>query len=134
MNLEEDKLARIVFYLSLLAVVIACLGVYGLVAFITSRRTREVGIRKVMGASFATITGVFAREFLWLIVIGNLLAWPIAYYLVRNWLQSFPYRVDFSSVPYLVAFLLTLLFAVLSMLYQTFRVSRINPADSLRYE
>ncbi|KPK87557.1 MAG: hypothetical protein AMS27_02360 [Bacteroides sp. SM23_62_1] len=134
MYLEEDKLARIVFYLSLLAVVIACLGVYGLVAFITSRRTREVGIRKVMGASFATITGVFAREFLWLIVIGNLLAWPIAYYLVRNWLQSFPYRVDFSSVPYLVAFLLTLLFAVLSMLYQIFRVSRINPADSLRYE
>jgi len=134
MYLEEDKLARIVFYLSMLAVVIACLGVYGLVAFITSRRTHEVGIRKVMGASFVTITRLFAREFLWLIAISNLIAWPAAYYLVKNWLQSFPYRVDFSPIPYLAAFLLTLFFALLSMLYQIYRVSRINPAESLRYE
>jgi putative ABC transport system permease protein len=134
MYLKEDKLARIVFYLSLLAVIIACLGVYGLVAFITSRRTREVGIRKVMGAGFVIITSLFAREFLWLIALSNFLAWPAGYFLVKNWLQSFPYRVDFSPLPYIAALLLTLLFALLSMLYQIFRVSRINPAESLRYE
>jgi putative ABC transport system permease protein len=134
MYLKEDKLSRIVFYLSLLAVIIACLGVYGLVAFITSRRTREVGIRKVMGAGFVTITNLFAREFLLLIVISNFIAWPVAYYLIKNWLQSFPYRIDFSPLPYFVALLLTLIFALLSMLYQIFRVSRINPAESLRYE
>lgn len=134
MYLKEDKLARIVFYLSLLAVIIACLGVYGLVAFITSRRTREVGIRKIMGAGFVIITSLFAREFLWLIALSNFLAWPAGYFLVKNWLQSFPYRVDFSPLPYIAALLLTLLFALLSMLYQIFRVSRINPAESLRYE
>jgi len=134
MYMEEDKLARVVFSLSLLAVVIACLGIYGLVAFITSRRTKEVGIRKIMGASFVTITHLFAREFLWLICISNLIAWPVAYYLVKNWLQSFPYRVDFSPIPYFATFLLTLMFALLSMLYQIYRVSKINPAESLRYE
>jgi len=134
MYIEEDKLARVVFSLSVLAVVIACLGVYGLVAFITSRRTKEVGIRKIMGASFVTITRLFASEFLWLIGLSNLLAWPAAHYLVKNWLQSFPYRVDFSPIPYVAALLLTLVFALLSMLYQTYRVSRINPAESLRYE
>ena len=130
----EDQLSKIVFMLAVIAILIACLGVYGLVAFTTSKRTREVGIRKVMGAQFFSITRLFAREFMILLIGANIFAWPAAFYLVKNWLQSFPYRVEFSIFPYLIALALITLFTLLSMFYHTFKSSRLNPAESLRYE
>jgi putative ABC transport system permease protein len=131
---EEGRMSNIVLALAILSIIIACLGVYGLVAFTTSIRTREVGIRKVMGAGFLRITRVFSREYLVLIILANLLAWPAGFFLVKNWLQDFPYRVDFSIFPYLVALVLTLVFAMASMLYHINRSVRMQPADSLRYE
>jgi len=131
---EEGRMSNIVLALAILSIIIACLGVYGLVAFTTSNRTREVGIRKVMGAGFIRIIKVFSREYLVLICIANVLAWPAGYFLVKNWMQSFPYRVDFSIAPYLAALGLTFLFALLSMLYHIYRAVQMQLADSLRYE
>jgi putative ABC transport system permease protein len=131
---EEQKMAKVIMALAVIAIVIACLGVYGLIAFTTSRRTREVGIRKAMGASFSVISFQFIREFLVLILIANAIAWPAGYFAVNSWLRSFPYKASFSVSPYLAALLLTTIITVLSMLYHTYKASSLQPAKSLRYE
>jgi putative ABC transport system permease protein len=131
---EERKMSRIVLYIALLANMIAALGIYGLIAYTTSIRTREVGLRKVLGANFFTISKLFSREFIYLVVLANLAAWPVVYFIIRKWLQAFPYKVDHALWPYLAAFAFTMLIAWGSMLYHTYRASLINPADSLRYE
>lgn len=127
-------MSRIVLYIALLANIIAALGIYGLIAYTTSLRTREVGLRKVLGANFVTIARLFSREFIFLVIIANLASWPAVYIVNRQWLQIFPYKVSPAIWPYLLAFASTLLLAYASMLYHTYRASRINPADSLRHE
>ena len=131
---EEKKMSRIILYVAILANIIAALGLYGLIAYSTSIRTREVGLRKVMGANFATISKLFSREFILLVILANLASWPAVYLATRKWLQSFPYRADPALWPYLMALVVTLVIAYGSMLYHTYKASRINPADSLRYE
>jgi putative ABC transport system permease protein len=134
MYAEEDRLSRVVMALSILAIIIACMGVYGLIAFITVRRIKEIGIRKAMGAGSSNIIRLFLSEFSFLIIIGNILAWPAVYFIVRSWLQSFPYKVDFSLLPYLLALILTVITAGISMLFHTYSASQINPANCLRHE
>ena len=131
---EEQKMARVIMVLAIIAIIIACLGIYGLIAFTTSRRTHEVGVRKAMGAGFPRISFLFIREFLVLIFIANLVAWPIGFFVVNSWLKSFPYKVSFSVTPYLLALFLTMIITILSMLYHTYRASSLQPAESLRYE
>ena len=131
---EEQKMTKVIMALAIIAIIIACMGVYGLIAFTTSRRTHEVGVRKAMGASFPWISFLFIKEFLVMILIANLLAWPIGYFVVNSWLKSFPYKVSFAVTPYLAALLLTLIITILSMLYHTYKASSLQPADSLRYE
>jgi putative ABC transport system permease protein len=134
MYLEEKKMSRIILYVAILANLIAALGIYGLIAYSTSLRTREVGLRKVLGANFATISKLFSREFILLVIIANLASWPVVYFVSRQWLQSFPYKVPPSILPYLAAMALTMLIAYGSMLYHTYKASQINPAESLRHE
>lgn len=131
---EEQKMSRIILYIALLANIIAALGLYGLIAYSTSLRTREVGLRKVLGANFATISRLFSREFITLVFLANLASWPLVFFASRKWLQSFPYRVGHAIWPYLAALTVTVVIAYGSMLYHTYKASRINPADSLRYE
>ncbi len=131
---EEKKMSRIIICIAILANIIAALGLYGLIAYSTSIRTREMGLRKVLGANFFTISRLFSREFILLVIIANLAAWPAVYFATQRWLQSFPYRVSPSIWPYLVAIFMTLVIAYGSMIYHTYKASRINPADSLRYE
>jgi len=131
---EEKKMSRIILYVAILANLIAALGIYGLIAYSTSLRTREVGLRKVLGANFATISRLFSREFILLVIIANLVSWPVVYFVTRQWLQSFPYKVAPSILPYLAAMLVTMAIAYGSMLYHTYKASQINPADSLRHE
>jgi putative ABC transport system permease protein len=131
---EEKKMSKVILFIAILANIIAALGLYGLIAYSTSLRTREVGLRKVLGANFVTISKLFSKEFIFLVVVANLASWPLVYFAIRRWLQAFPYRVEPSILPYLAALLLTMLIAYGSMLYHTFKASRINPADSLRYE
>jgi len=131
---EEKKMSRIILYVAILANLIAALGIYGLIAYSTSLRTREVGLRKVLGANFATISRLFSREFILLVIIANLASWPVVYFVTRQWLQSFPYKVAPSIIPYLAAMAVTMIIAYGSMLYHTYKASQINPADSLRHE
>jgi putative ABC transport system permease protein len=131
---EEQKMARVIMALAVIAIIIACLGIYGLIAFTTSRRTHEVGIRKAMGAGFPRISFLFIKDFLVLILFANLIAWPVGYFMVNSWLKSFPYKVTFSMAPYVAALGLTIIITILSMLYHTYKAARLQPADSLRYE
>jgi len=134
MYAEEQKLANVIMNLSLIAILIACMGVFGIISFTTSRRTREVMIRKVLGSSILSVNMLFAMEYIKLIILANIITWPLVFMVVNNWMQSFPYHVDFSILPYLTAILVTLLFALISMVFLTTRTALINPANILRYE
>lgn len=131
---EERKMSKIFLFIAVLANMIAALGLYGLIAYSTSLRTREVGLRKVLGANFVSISRLFSKEFILLVIIANLVSWPVVFFATQKWLQSFPYRVNPSILPYVGAMLVTMAIAYGSMLYHTYRASQINPADSLRYE
>jgi putative ABC transport system permease protein len=134
MYAQERLMSRIVLYIAIIINIIAALGIYGLIAYTTSLRTREVGLRKVLGANFILISKLFSREFILLVIIANLASWPAIFFVNQRWLRSFPYKVDSALWPYLVAFVATIAIAYSSMLYHTYRASQINPADSLRHE
>ena len=131
---SEQRLGTVFGVFSGLAVLIACLGLLALAAFMAERRTKEVGIRKVMGASVAEILLLLSREFVKWVVISAVIAWPLAYYAMNRWLQGFAYRTEIGFGPLLLSMLLTLLIAMLTVSFQAVRAARANPVDSLRYE
>jgi len=119
---------------SALAVVIACLGLFGLAAFTAERRTKEIGIRKVFGARSRDIVTLLAWQFSKPVMIANLIAWPVAWWVMRDWLASFDTRIDLGPTPFLVAGLLALAIAIGTVSGHALRVSRTNPIHALRYE
>ncbi|MYD61834.1 MAG: FtsX-like permease family protein [Gemmatimonadetes bacterium] len=121
-------------YLSGLAIFVACLGLLGLIAYTTEVRTKEIGVRKVLGASSGDILTLLLREFAVLIIIASLLAWPAAYLFTRSWLDRFAYRIDLSPSVFLIGSLLVLLIAFCTISFQAIRAARANPVDALRYE
>jgi len=131
---EEEKVAALVKVFGLLAISIACLGILGLTAHTTERRTKEIGIRKVIGASTARIAGLLTGEFVRWILFANLIALPAAYYVLNRWLAGFAFRTRFSVWFLLVPGVLTLGLAVLTAGYHTVKAATANPTDSLRYE
>lgn len=131
---SEMKTGKIFILFSVLAVFIACLGLLGLVTYITNKRTREIGIRKTYGASGMTVLGLLSKEVVALIIISSIIAYPIAYFGSGYWLEGFASKVDVSPLVYILATLLTLLIGWLSISYQTFRAAAYNPAAALRIE
>ena len=131
---EETNLARIFTYSAVFALLIACLGVYGLVSLEVARRTREVGIRKVMGAVVSDIMGLLSKQFVYLVLIANVLAWPAAWWLMNEWLADFAYRADIGVWPFLASGLVVLAITLLTVSLQTSRSALLNPADTLRSE
>ena len=131
---EETNLARIFTYSAVFALLIACLGVYGLVSLEVVRRTREVGIRKVMGAAVSDIMGLLSKQFVYLVLIANVLAWPAAWWFMNEWLADFAYRAELSVGPFILAGLVVLAITLVTVSLQTFRSALINPADTLRRE
>ena len=117
-----------------LAVFIACLGLFGLAAFTAEQRNKEIGVRKVLGASVSSIMGLLSWEFVKLIGISFVIAAPTAYFAVGKWLDNFAYRTDLSLVTIFIAGLLSLVVAWLTMSFQTWRAARANPVNSLRSE
>jgi putative ABC transport system permease protein len=117
-----------------LAVVIACLGLFGLAAFTAERRTKEIGIRKVFGARSGDIVRLLAWQFSKPVIVANLIAWPVAWWVMRDWLNSFDARIDLGPTPFLVAGLLALAIAIGTVSGHALRVSRTNPINALRYE
>jgi putative ABC transport system permease protein len=132
--LTEQKTGQIFFIFSMLAVFIACLGLLGLTAFITEQRTKEIGIRKVLGASASQVLLLLTRQFALLVLIANLIAWPVAYWISRNWLQDFAFRTTLTVWVFALSAGLALIVALLMVSFQSIRAALANPVDSLRYE
>ena len=130
----EMLFGRLFSSFSVLAIVIACLGLFGLAAFSTEQRTKEIGIRKVLGASMGEVLLLLSRDFLKLVVIAFLLVTPLSYLVLRSWLQGFAYRVELGADVFLLAGLLALLTALGSIAYQAIRAALRNPVEALRYE
>jgi putative ABC transport system permease protein len=130
----EKNLSRLFTVFSGLAIFVACLGLYGMATFTAERRTKEIGIRKVFGCSVPGIVILLNREFIVLSVIANVIAWPMAYLLMREWLASFPFRTDMGVGLFVSAGLLMLLIGFLTVSWESIRAGLSKPARSLRYE
>jgi len=121
-------------YFSGLAILISCLGLFGLAAFTAQKRQKEIGVRKVVGASVQGITVMLSKDFLKLILISLVIAFPVSWYLMSNWLQSFASRVDLNAWVFIVAGLATILITLITVSYQSIKAALANPVKSLRSE
>ncbi|MDH4196924.1 MAG: hypothetical protein OEW05_05910, partial [Candidatus Aminicenantes bacterium] len=131
---SEARMGTIIRAFAFLAIVVSCLGLFGLASFTAERRTKEIGIRKVLGATGANIAWLFSREFSRWVLAANVIAWPVAYYAIAKWLEGYPYRVSIGPGPFLFAGALALAVAALTVGYHSVRSARANPAGALRYE
>lgn len=131
---SETRMMQISGYFSLIAVLIASLGLFGLATFMAERRTKEVGLRKIMGASEFTIMRLLSGSFVKWVLIANIIAWPIAYLAMDRWLQDFAYKAGMGIEIFILATVASLAIAVLSVLYQTSKAAKSNPVDCLRYD
>lgn len=131
---EQKRFGKAMLYAAVLAIFIAMLGLFGLAAFAAARRTKEIGIRKVLGASTSQVTLMLIRDFVRWVLIAGVIALPLAYVLTERWLADFAYRTSISPFPFVMAILLSLMVAILTVSFQSIRVALSNPIDALRYE
>ena len=131
---NEARMMEMFGYFSMLAIFIACLGLFGLASFTTEQRTKEIGVRKVLGATVSKIIILLSREFAKWVLVANIIAWPIAYIALDKWLDNFAYRVSIGWMTFLLTAVLTSIIALLTVGYQSVKAALANPADSLRYE
>lgn len=131
---REEKISKLLHWATGLSILISCLGLLGLVIYTTNRRVKEIGVRKVLGASLMEINRLLCKEFLILIVIAFIIATPIAWYGLHNWLQDFAYKTNISFWVFLLSGCAMLFFAVLVISFKTLQAARANPVDSLRSE
>ena len=130
-EIRKEKAFR---YFLGVAIFVCCLGLFGLTSFSVERRTKEIGIRKVMGASIPGITSLLCREFTKWVLVSNVFAWPIAFYAMHKWLQAYAYRVNLGIGIFVASALISLLIAFLTVSFQCIKAATANPVDSLRYE
>jgi len=117
-----------------IGLVIACLGLVGLASFTTLRRKKEIGIRKVLGASVSSIVNLLSREFTKWVLLANIIAWPIAWYAMNQWLENFAYRIEISWWVFVLAGGVALVVALLTVSWQAINAALANPVESFRYE
>ncbi len=130
----EQRVGKIALIFALLSALVSCLGLFGLASYITEQRTKEIGVRKVLGASVTGIAGMLAKDFLKLVVIAILLASPVAYFFMREWLSDFAYRIDIQWWMFAIAGALAIVIAVLTVGFQSVKAALANPVQSLRSE
>ena len=130
----EDRSRKIFLIFGGLAVLVACLGLYGLASFTLEQRTKEIGVRKILGASLNSLVGLVSKEFIRLVLISNLVAWPLAYFGMRRWLEGFAYRISIKPDLFLAAGVMAMTVALLTVALHSVRAARANPVDSLKYE
>ncbi len=134
MHKQDFRTGKIFGIFSVLAIFIACLGLYGLAAFITEQRTKELGIRKALGAKISQLVGLLIKQFSIWVLLANLIAWPFAYLFIKNWLTNFAYQIDITVWNFIFGACIALFIAILTVSYQSFSSARKNPVDTLRYE
>lgn len=132
--MQENQLALVYKIFAGIAIFISCLGLYGLVSFMAMQRTKEVGIRKVLGASVSSIVYLFSKEFLVLIIMSSILAVPVAWFLMSGWLQNFVYRISLNAWIFVLAIAVSLIIAWLTVGYKAIKAALVNPVRSLRSE
>jgi putative ABC transport system permease protein len=130
----DERLSKIFSYFSILAIFIACLGLFGLASYTAEQRTKEIGIRKVLGATISGILKLLTREFSKWVLFANLIAWPVAYYAMNRWLQGFAYRASIELTFFVLSAAIALAIALLTVSYQALRAAKADPVKSLRYE
>ncbi|MBN1271052.1 MAG: ABC transporter permease [Candidatus Aminicenantes bacterium] len=131
---SEQRIGSLLNYFAVLAVFVACLGLFGLASFTAEQRTKEIGIRKTLGATVSQIVVLLCREFFVLVLLANVIAWPLSYLLMSHWLKGYAYRTQLSVFVFLGAMVTALLMAVFSVSFQALRAASTNPAKALRYE
>jgi putative ABC transport system permease protein len=131
---QEEKLARLISIFAALAVVISCMGIFGLAVFHSEQRVKEIGIRKVLGATVAEITTMLTKNFTKWVIVANLLAWPVAYFAANKWLQNFAYRIEIQWWVFALSGGLALLIALATVSTQAIKAALANPVEALRYE
>lgn len=132
---ESDRqFGRIFSLFTLLAIFIACLGLFGLASFMTMQRTKEIGVRKVLGSSVPGVVLLLSRGFIQLVLLANVIAWPLSWYIMDQWLAGFPYHISINPVVFVVTGAAVVFIAFLSVSIQTIRAARVNPAQTLKYE
>ena len=131
---DESKFSRLSIILTILAIVIACLGLIGLTSFMVERKTKEISVRRVHGATVRNVTTLLSREFLWLILISIFVSWPLAWLGINQWLKSFSKHIDVQWFVFVISALVTLLITLLVTSIHAYRASLMNPAETLKYE
>jgi putative ABC transport system permease protein len=131
---EDQRWADLASYASLFAVLIACMGAFGLISLALARRTKEIGIRKVLGAGEGSILHLMAKDFLILLAAAAAMAWPLTYFFLRGWLRNFAYRVELGLWPFFLGTMITVTVISASIGFKILKTARTNPADALRYE
>jgi putative ABC transport system permease protein len=131
---REERMGTILTFFSIFAIFIACLGLFGLSSFLIEKRSKEIALRKVLGAHYMRLHVLLQKEFIWLIGIASLMAFPLGWYFMNNWLEGFPYRIHLGLVPFFISVLLILFIAMATVSWHTVRVSGKNPSDFLRAE
>ena len=131
---SEQQLGNVFRLFSMLAIIIACMGLFGMTLFTTIQRTKEIGIRKVLGASVVNVIYKLTGEFAKYVIVANIIAWPVAYYLSNLWLDNFAFRISLQLWMFIAAGLLIMLVSMITVGYQTLKAASANPVYSLRYE
>lgn len=130
----ETGLSKLVKYFAMLAIIIACLGLFGLASFTAEQRTKEIGIRKVLGASVYDLVMLLSGQFTKWVLLANLIAFPVAYLILNKYLENYAYRIDLEILPFLLAGLMALLIALITVSFQAVKASLANPVKALKYE
>ncbi|MCP4725771.1 MAG: FtsX-like permease family protein [bacterium] len=131
---KEDRTGNVYKFSSFLSIFLACLGLYGLASFTVENRKKEIGIRKVLGASVSTVIKLISIDFVKLVVIANVIAWPTAYVIMSKWLESFPYRIEITIMYFLLPAVIAVAITLFTVSFQSVKAALINPVNSLRNE
>ena len=131
---DEKKLGTLFNLFASLAIIISCLGLFGLASYLAERRTKEIGVRKVLGSSVSNLVYLLSVDFIKWVLVANIIAFPIAWYAMHKWLQSYAYRTPLSVGLFILTGSLTFIIAFLTVGYQTIKAANSNPIKALKYE
>ncbi len=131
---SEQSIGTVVTVFTVLALFISCLGIFGLSSYTAEQRTKEIGIRRVLGASVSSVVKHISKEFVFLVIIANVIAWPLAYFLISQWLQRFAYRIAMGWWTFVLVGIVIFVLSLFTISWQIIRAATANPVDSLRYE
>ncbi|MFC2133373.1 ABC transporter permease [Bacteroidota bacterium] len=134
LHVNAKEMGKLLTYFAILAIITGCLGLFGLVSYAAEMRTKEIGIRKVLGSSIQGIVFLLSKEFTFSVIIANLIALPIAYYLMDNWINEFAYKTSIGIEIFIIPIILSIIIAIATVSFQSFKAAAANPIESIKYE